>query len=85
MRGATAQIISSVPMSSDAFYPAWNQILQRFGDMERLILTYVERLCSNISQVKRTPHDLHQLVTDITKILDAVQSTIGITFSSISS
>ncbi|KZC11340.1 hypothetical protein WN55_02809 [Dufourea novaeangliae] len=74
MRGAAAQIISSVSMSGDAFYPAWNQILQRFDDKERLILAHVDRLCSNTSQVKRTAHDLHQLVTDITEIIDALKA-----------
>ncbi|KAK2575334.1 hypothetical protein KPH14_012768 [Odynerus spinipes] len=72
--GTAAQLISNVPMSHESFDVAWNLIKERFDDKERLILSYVEKLFSNTTQVNRTAHDLNTLVSSTKETLDALKA-----------
>lgn len=72
--GAAAQLIANIKISEDQFEPAWQKIVDRFDDKDRLILSYVENLCSPNSPIQTTAQDLYSVVSSTRDNLEALKA-----------
>ncbi|XP_063992900.1 uncharacterized protein LOC135170772 [Diachasmimorpha longicaudata] len=74
LTGEPKQLISTLPVTEDAFLPAWNALLARYENKRRLVSIQLGKLHAAPRVINRTAREYNVLLNSVAEAVTALES-----------